>query len=89
MSDTSFSDTSSLKRSKRLIKKQKKPTTSSSIVKNIHQTEGYSAEIPMSDSTFIGEVSPRNPNESWSVHPNPKLPREMTVLEAEEQSESN
>ena len=85
MSDTSDSDTSSIKRSKRLLKKQKKPTSSSSIVENRQHTEGYSAEIPISDSTFIGEVSPPNPNERWSKDPNPNLPREMTVL----QSESN
>ena len=41
-----------------------------------------------SDTNFIGEVSPRNPNERWSVDPNPKLTQEMTVLEAEERSDS-
>ena len=87
MSDTSDSDTLSLKGSKRLLKKQK--TTSSSIVENIKNTDGYSAEIPISDTTFIGEVSPRNPNEISSVDPNPNLIREMTVLEAEAQSESD
>ena len=89
VSDISDSYTSSLKRSKRLLKKQKKSKTSSSIVENIQSTEGYSAEIPISDTTFIGEVSPRNPNERWSIDPNPNLPREMTVLEAEEPSESD
>ena len=33
-------------------------------------------------------MSPRNSNERWSVDPNPSLPREMTVLEAEEKSDS-
>ena len=61
VSDTSDSNTSSLKRSKRLLKKQKKWTTSLSIIENIESTEGYSAEIPISDTTFIGEVSPWNP----------------------------
>ena len=51
--------------------------------------QGYSAEMPISDTTFIGEVSPRNPNERWSTDPNPNLPREITVLEAEAQSESD
>ena len=89
VSDTSDSDASSLKRSERLLKKQKKSTTSSSIVENLQSTDGYSAEIPISDKTFIREVSPWNPNERWSIDPNPNLPREMTVLEAEAQSESD
>ena len=54
MSDSSDSDTSSIKRSKSLLKKQKKPSTSSSIEENTQHTEGYSAEIPISDDTFIG-----------------------------------
>ena len=44
--------------------------------------------MPISIANFIREVSPRNPNERWSVKPNPILPREMTVLEAEERSDS-
>ena len=61
VSDTSDSDTSSVRRGKRTLKKQKKPTIS--IVEKIQNTEGYSADIPVSDTRFIGEVSPRNPNE--------------------------
>ena len=71
VSDTSDSDTSSVRRSKRTLKKQKKSTTS--IVKKIQNTEGYSADIPVSDTTFIGEVSPRNPNERWTEYPSPYL----------------
>ena len=70
VSDASESDPSSVRRSKRQLKKQKKPK-SSSIVENIKNTEGYSAELPISDTNIIGEVSPRNPNERWSVDPNP------------------
>ena len=87
VSDTSDSDTSSVRRIKRTLKKQKNATTS--IVEKIQNTEGYSADIPVSDTTFIGEVSPRNPNERWTNDPNPNLPREMTVLEAETQEESD
>ena len=89
MSDTSDSDTSLLKRSKRLLKKQKKPKTWSSTEESIQHIEFYSAEIPISDTTFIGEVSPRKLNGRWSVDPKPNLPREMTVLEAEARSESD
>ena len=85
--DKSDSDTSSVRRSKRTLKKQKKSTTS--IVEKIQNTEGYAADIPVSDTTFIGEVSPRNPNERWTTDPKPNLPREMTVLEAETQAQSN
>ena len=84
LSDTSDSDTSSVRRSKRTLKKQKKSTTS--IFEKIQNTEGYSADIPVSDTTFIGEVSPRNPKERWTIDPNPNLTRKMTVLEAETQA---
>ena len=72
VSDTSDSDTSSVRRSKRTLKKQKKFTTS--IVEKIQNTEGYSTDIPVSDTTFIGEVSPRNLNERCATDPNPNLP---------------
>ena len=87
VSDTFDSDTSSVRRSKRMLKKQKKSTTS--IVENIQCTEGYSADIPVSETTFNGVVSLRNPNERWTIDPNPNLPREMTVLEAEKHTESD
>ena len=80
VSDTSESDTSSVRGSKRTLQKQKKST---SIVEKLQSTEGYLAGIPVPDTTFIKEVSPRNPNERLTSDPNPNLPREMTVLEAE------
>ena len=61
VSDISDSDTSSVRRSKRMLKKQKKSTKS--IVENVQSTEGYSANIPVSETTFIGVVTPQNPNE--------------------------
>ena len=87
ISDTSDSDTSSV-RKKKALKRQKKTTTS--IVEKIQNTNGYSADILESTTAFIGEVSPRNPNERWTTDRNPNLPREMTVLQAEnwEQSDS-
>ena len=87
VSDTSDFDTSSVRRSKRVLKKLRKSTTS--IVVKIQNTEGYSADVPASDTTFIGQVSPRNPNERWITDPNPNLPREMTVLETEIQAKSD
>ena len=76
ISDTSDSDTSSVRKIKRNLKRQKKTTTS--IVEKIQNTEGYSADIPESSTAFIGEVSPRKPNERWTTDPNPNLPREKT-----------
>ena len=87
VSNTSDSDTSSVRRSKRTLKKPKKSTTS--IVEKIQNTDGYSADIPVLDTKFIGEVSPRNPNEKWTTDHNPNLPKEMTVLEAETQAQSD
>ena len=52
-------------------------------MENIQKTEGFSTEIPESNNEFIGEVSPRNPNERWTTDPNSNLPKEMTVLQAE------
>ena len=74
ISDTSDSDTSSIRKSKRTLKRQKKSTTS--IVEKIQKTEGNSTEIPESNTELIGEVSPRNPNERWTTDPNPNLPRD-------------
>ena len=87
VSDTSDSGKSSVRGSERTLKKQKKSTTS--IVEKIQNTEGYSADIPVSDTTFKGELLPRNPNERWTIDPNPNLPREMTVLQAETQAQSD
>ena len=88
VNDTSDSDTSSVRRSKRQLKKQKKTSKSQSVVEKIQNTDGYSTELPISENTLIGVASPGKPNERWSVDPNPNLPREMTVLEAEERSDS-
>ena len=87
ISDTSYSDTSSVRKSKTTLKRQKKSTKS--IVEKIQNTEGYSTEIPESNTEFIGEVLPRNANERWTTDPNPTLPREMTVLQAENQDQSD
>ena len=87
ISDTSDSDTSSVRKSKRTLKRQKKATTSR--VEKIQNTEGNSADIPESITAFTGEVSPRNPNERWTTDPNPNLPRKMTVLQAETQKQSD
>ena len=54
----------------------------------IRNTEGYSTEIHDSNTEFIGQVLPRNPNERWTEDPNPNLPREMTVLQAENEENS-
>ena len=51
ISDTSDSDTSSVRKSKRTLKRQKKPTTS--IVKKIQNAEGYSTKISKSNTEFI------------------------------------
>ena len=87
LSDTSDSDTSSVRKSKRTLKRQKMTTTS--VVEEIQNTEGYSAGILESSTAFIGGMSPGNPNESWTTGPNPNLPREMTVLLAENQEQSD
>ena len=88
ISDTSDSDTSSVRKRRRTLKQKK---SSESLVERIRNTEGYSTEIPESNTDFIGQVSPRNPNGRWTEDPNPNLPREMTVLQAkiEENSESD
>ena len=86
ISDTSDSDTSSVRKSKRTLKRQKK--TSTSVVEKIQNTEGYLADNPESSTAFIGEVSPRNPNERWITDPNPN-PRETMVLQAETQEQSD
>ena len=70
ISETSDSDTSSVRKSKRTLKQKK---SSQSLVE---KTEGYSTEIPASNTDFIGQVSPRNPNERWTGDPNPNLPRQ-------------
>ena len=85
ISDSSDSDTSSVRKSKRTLKQKK---SSQSLVEKNRNTEGYSTEIPESNTDFIGQVSPRNPNERWTEDSNPNLPREMTVLQAENEENS-
>ena len=50
ISDTPDSDTSSVRKSKKTLKRQKKSTTS--IVEKNHNTKGYSTEIPESNTEF-------------------------------------
>ena len=56
ISDTSDSDTSSVRKSKRTLKQNK---SSQSFVEKIRNTEGYSTDKPDSNTEFIGQVSPR------------------------------
>ena len=73
ISDTSDSDTSSVRKSKRTLKKK----TSQTIVEKVRNTEGYS-EIEPQD---IGKISTRSSIE-WTEDPQ-NLPTKMTVLQAE------
>ena len=86
VSDTSESDSSSVRRSKRQLKKQKKFPKSSSIVEKIQNTEGYSAEMPFSNTNFIRVT--KKPQRKMVCRPKSELTRDMTVLEAEEHSDS-
>ena len=71
ISDTSDSDTSSIRKSKRTLKK--KTQKSQTIIEKVRSTEGYT------DNQDIGVA--RDSNE-WVEEPQ-NLPREMTVLQAE------
>ena len=84
-SDTSDSDTSSVRKNKRTLKQKK---SSQSLVEKNRNAEGYSMAIPDSNTHYIGQVSPRNANERSTEDPNPNLPREMTVLQAENEENS-
>ena len=77
--DTSDSDTSSVRKSKRTLKKK----TSQSIVEKVRNTEGYSEN----EQQDIGETSTRSSSE-WTEDPQ-NLPREMTVLQAENEENSD
>ena len=57
ISDTSDSDTSSVRKSKRTLKQKK---SSQSLVEKIRNTEGFSTENPEFNTDFIGQVLPRN-----------------------------
>ena len=79
ISDTSDSDTSSVRKSKRTLKKK----TSQTIVEKVRNTEGYSENVHQD----IGETSTRSSTE-WTEDPQ-NLPREMTVLQAENEENSD
>ena len=78
ISDTWDSDTSSVRKSKRTLKKK----TSQTIVEKVRNTEGYSENVHQD----IGETSTGSSTE-WTEDPQ-NLPREMTVLQAENEENS-
>ena len=57
-------------------------------MEKVRNTEGYSADMPVSNTEFVGEVSTKNSDESWTEEPQQDLPREMTVLQAENEENS-
>ena len=79
VSDTSDSDTSSVRKSKRTLKK--KTSKSQTIVEKVRNTEGYSEN----SNQDIGKA--RSSNE-WPEDPQ-NLPREITVLQAENAENSD
>ena len=78
ISDTSDSDKSSARRSKRTLKMK----SSQTIVEKVRNTEGYSADMHQD----IGETSTRSSNE-W-MEDSQNIPREMTVLQTENEENS-
>ena len=79
ISDTSDSNTSSVRKSKRTLKKK----TSQTIVEKVRNTEGYSEN----ECQDIGGTSSRS-STKWTENPQ-NLPREMTVLQAENEENSD
>ena len=79
ISDTSDSDTSSIRKSKQTLKKK----TSQTIVEKVRNTEGYSEN----ERQDIGETSTTNSSD-WTEDPK-NLLREMTVLQAENEENSD
>ena len=79
ISDTSDSDTSSVRKSKRTLKK--KTPKSQTIIEKVRNTEGYS------DNAIQGIGDAGNSNE-W-VEDTQNQPREMTVLQAENAGNSD
>ena len=79
ISDNSDSDTFSVRKSKRTLKKK----TSQTIVEKVRKTEGYSGN----ERQDIRETSTRNSSE-WTEDPQ-NFPREMTVLQAENEESSD
>ena len=78
ISDTSDPDTSSVRKSKRTLKKKYSQKT----VEKVRNTEGYSADMHQD----IGETSIRSSNE-W-IEDSQNISREMTVLQAENEENS-
>ena len=76
--EKSDSDTSSFRRSKRQSKIQKKISDqqTQSIIQEIQDAYGYSNELAIFDTKFIGTVFSRDPNERLTIDPNPNLPTE-------------
>ena len=72
------SDTCSVTRSKCQLKKQKKDSSqqTQTLIQAIKDTHDISTELPVSDTTLIGTVSPRNSNKRWTTDRNPNLPNE-------------
>ena len=70
------SEKSSYKRSKRQLKKPKTDSSlqTQTVTQEIQDTQGYSAQLLISDTTFIGTVSPRIPSNRWTVDPNANFP---------------
>ena len=79
ISDTSDSDTSSVRKSKRTLKK--KTPKSQTIIEKVRNTEGYSDNA----NQDIGDA--RHSNEWFEYTQN--QPREMTVLQAENAENSD
>ena len=75
ISDTSDSDTSSVRRSKRTLKKKKTQT----IVEKVRNTEGY---VDDQDIETVGDSY-------QSIDDRQEQPREMTVLQAETAGQSD
>ena len=88
VSETSESDSSSVRWSKRHLRKQKKSPNLSSLVESIQNTEGYS-DVPTCQILIriSLEMYYQETRSQWSVDPKPNLPREMTVLEERSDSE--
>ena len=89
ISETSDSYTSSIRRSKRQIKKEKKNSDqqTQSIIHDIQDTRDCSTELHLFDAILIGTVSPGSPKERWAINPNPNIP--YTVTEVEQQSDNS
>ena len=91
-SDTSDSETFSIRLNERQLKKQKIESSEQiqTITQDIQDTHGYSNEIPISDKTFIGTASPWKPNFGRFIPIQISQRREKWLFfEAEHQSENS